>query len=476
MLRIRRGRSPPPATGPGRRRQPITTLHVAESRPAPPARQVSCNSFSIPSSLSSALPCRSLSPPREASAAIPFPSASKTAAAQIHTRADTDRQNRRSGFQIPGRISSLAERGSPPVLAERRSRLRIRRRPAEPVSERASWAVTGGGGHGEQHIPVPVRAVRAVVGGARAPRRAPRRRRARPRHPQLRGQLAGSGPAEPPRRLLQESAGELVQEAAGGMEESPAAAQDARGSCALRCADAQEPSESRCRGLLGFLWPATSKCGSKHPAAPPPPKPQGAKFELHTLPIDPKSVADGDTINVYVDTADPRESGSVPREVQKAAAERTKARAAKNYQKADALQKVIVDAGYRPVPNARGEEVLAKKYRIRLRGIDAPESAMPYGKEAKEALLKLVQGKSLKVYVYDQDRYGRCVGDIYCDGVFVQEQMLKKGFAWHYTAYDQRPELAKWEKQAQTGRKGLWASSKPQKPWEWRKDKRNGTA
>lgn len=33
-----------------------------------------------------------------------------------------------------------------------------------------------------------------------------------------------------------------------------------------------------------------------------------------------------------------------------------------------------------------------------------------------------------------------------------------------------------WEKQAQTGRKGLWAASKPQKPWEWRKDKRNGTA
>jgi len=58
------------------------------------------------------------------------------------------------------------------------------------------------------------------------------------------------------------------------------------------------------------------------------------------------------------------------------------------------------------------------------RGIDAPESAMPYGKEAKEALLKLVQGKSLKVYVYDEDRYGRCVGDIYCDGVFVQVGLL----------------------------------------------------
>ncbi|GJN05713.1 hypothetical protein PR202_ga23369 [Eleusine coracana subsp. coracana] len=197
-------------------------------------------------------------------------------------------------------------------------------------------------------------------------------------------------------------------------------------------------------------------------ARPPPKTPEeAARFVVQTLKnhqkadveVDAKSVADGDTVNVYVDTSDPGVCGSVPREVQKAAAERAKARAAKNYPKADALLKTIVDAGYRPVPNARGEEVLGKKYRIRLSGIDAPESSMPYGKEAKETLLKLVQGKCLKVFVYDEDRYGRCVGDIYCDGVFVQ-----------------------WEKQAQAGRKGLWASSNPQKPWEWRKDKRNGTA
>lgn len=96
---------------------------------------------------------------------------------------------------------------------------------------------------------------------------------------------------------------------------------------------------------------------------------------------------------------------------------------------------------------------------------------MPYGKEAKEELVKLVQGKCLRVLVYDEDRYGRCVGDIYCNGKFVQvfffiynihlvvyiirtssdfcnnlvskqEVMLKKGLAWHYSAYDQRVELA----------------------------------
>jgi hypothetical protein len=106
------------------------------------------------------------------------------------------------------------------------------------------------------------------------------------------------------------------------------------------------------------------------------------------------AVADGDSITVYVDTAYPHESGNVPREVQEAAVERIKARAAKNYQKADALQKIIVDAGYRSlqininelsacawcqllilfmtsncrqVPNLSGDQVLAKKYRVRLR-------------------------------------------------------------------------------------------------------------
>lgn len=54
------------------------------------------------------------------------------------------------------------------------------------------------------------------------------------------------------------------------------------------------------------------------------------------------------------------------------------------------------------------------------RGIDAPESKMPYGKEAKTELTNIVQGKSLRVLVYGEDRYGRSVADIYCNGIFVQ--------------------------------------------------------
>ncbi|KAJ4979888.1 hypothetical protein NE237_010668 [Protea cynaroides] len=227
-------------------------------------------------------------------------------------------------------------------------------------------------------------------------------------------------------------------------------------------------------GLLAFYGlPLPHTLVETHGSAPLS-KPEGVKFELQTLPVDVKAVADGDTITVYVNTADPRESSCVPRDVQVAALERSKARAAKNYAKADAFQKNIVDAGYRILTGPNNEDILARKYRIRLRGIDAPESSMPFGKEAKDMLIKLVQGKSLKIYVYDTDLYGRSVGDIYSNGVFVQETMLKKGLAWHYAAYDRRPELASWEKQAQTTRVGLWAQSNPEKPWEWRKDRRQG--
>lgn len=58
-------------------------------------------------------------------------------------------------------------------------------------------------------------------------------------------------------------------------------------------------------------------------------------------------MADGDTITVYVDAADPRESANVPRGVHEASIERARARAGKDYDKADALHKIIIDAGYR---------------------------------------------------------------------------------------------------------------------------------
>ncbi|XP_048559514.1 uncharacterized protein LOC125539996 isoform X2 [Triticum urartu] len=104
------------------------------------------------------------------------------------------------------------------------------------------------------------------------------------------------------------------------------------------------------------------------------------------------------------------------------------------------------------------------------RGIDAPELDMEYGMESKDELVRLIGGKRVSILVYGPDKYGRSLGDIYCDGVFIQEQMLKGGFAWHYKMCDKRPEFAKWQREAKKARRGLWSLDKPQKPWIWRRD------
>ncbi|TYG52033.1 hypothetical protein ES288_D10G310000v1 [Gossypium darwinii] len=94
--------------------------------------------------------------------------------------------------------------------------------------------------------------------------------------------------------------------------------------------------------------------------------PEGVKFEMHTLPVDGNKVPDGDGLYVYVNTDDPRESSNIPRAVLMAAVQRSKARAMKNYARADELRKKIIESGY-GVIDFQNEEILAREYRIRLR-------------------------------------------------------------------------------------------------------------
>ncbi|RZC63205.1 hypothetical protein C5167_024963 [Papaver somniferum] len=178
---------------------------------------------------------------------------------------------------------------------------------------------------------------------------------------------------------------------------------------------------------------------------PPPPPPEQVKYVLQIVC---GGITAGDCLTVYLDVADTTEAPNVPKVVQIAVSERLKARAFKDYAKADALYKKIVDSDYRLLRGANNVEILAKRFRIRLRGIDAPEDKMHYGKEAEEELINLVQGKCLTIGM---------------------EVMLKKGCAWHCAAFDNRPELTKWEMEARAAGVGLWAVSNPEKPWEWRK-------
>jgi len=63
------------------------------------------------------------------------------------------------------------------------------------------------------------------------------------------------------------------------------------------------------------------------------------------------------------------------------------------------------------------------KLRIRMFGVDAPETpkgnkfpGQPYGKEAEAYLKQLVEGKRVKVEIYQVDRYKRLLSMIFLDG------------------------------------------------------------
>ena len=127
--------------------------------------------------------------------------------------------------------------------------------------------------------------------------------------------------------------------------------------------------------------------------------------------------------------------------------------------------------------------LLVKKtrYKIRLAGIDAPESGQAFGAKAKQALSSKVfgktaagkdYGKTVKVRVTDTDRYGRKVGIIYLDKKCVNTQLVQEGFAWHYVAYSKSKALKDAQVAAQKAKSGLWAEKNPLAPWEYRKQQR----
>ena len=117
-------------------------------------------------------------------------------------------------------------------------------------------------------------------------------------------------------------------------------------------------------------------------------------------------------------------------------------------------------------------------HKIRLAGIDAPESAMPYGHQATLYLVSLVLGKELEAVTYKQDRYGRTVATLMLGAQDINLAMLQAGLAWHYKHYAKEQPAAQAQAYAQaevlarTHNLALWQDSDPDMPWDWRKSRR----
>ena len=105
--------------------------------------------------------------------------------------------------------------------------------------------------------------------------------------------------------------------------------------------------------------------------------------------------------------------------------------------------------------------------KVRLYGIDAPEKKQDYGQRSKQFLASLIAGQVVEVEPKGKDRYKRTLGIIYYKGQDINAQMVLNGYAWAYVKYSKI--YVDQEKTARKNKLGLWQSSNPTPPWEWRK-------
>lgn len=116
--------------------------------------------------------------------------------------------------------------------------------------------------------------------------------------------------------------------------------------------------------------------------------------------------------------------------------------------------------------------------RIRLHGIDAPESSQGCmkgswrwncGQEATAALRGLIARRPVSCATRGRDRYGRDIAVCTVSGADINAWMVRNGWALAYRRYSLDYVLH--ERWARDGRLGIW-QGKFVKPWDWRRGKR----
>jgi endonuclease YncB( thermonuclease family) len=111
---------------------------------------------------------------------------------------------------------------------------------------------------------------------------------------------------------------------------------------------------------------------------------------------------------------------------------------------------------------------------LRLAGIDAPESGMPHGQQAKVYLAALVLRHEVVATTSKQDRYGRTIATLKVDGNDIKLAMIQAGLAWHYPKYAKEQPMREAERYATAQEvarahgMGLWRDECPVAPWIWR--------
>lgn len=113
--------------------------------------------------------------------------------------------------------------------------------------------------------------------------------------------------------------------------------------------------------------------------------------------------------------------------------------------------------------------------RIRLAGVDCPESTQSHGNNAKQFTVSKVSGKRVRIQPETIDKYGRTVGIVLINGENLNQQIVEHGHGWVYRKYCTAGFCNDWlkkEEAAKDAKVGLWKENNPQPPWEWRAEHR----
>ena len=122
-----------------------------------------------------------------------------------------------------------------------------------------------------------------------------------------------------------------------------------------------------------------------------------------------------------------------------------------------------------------GDTIDIDGQRIRLEGIDAPETAQtcsttsgsswPCGRAAAKALTALVAAGDVACDSTGNDKYGRFLGICYTDGRDINAVMIDTGMAWAFTRYSTL--YATRETAARAAKIGVWQGT-AEAPWDYR--------
>ena len=125
-----------------------------------------------------------------------------------------------------------------------------------------------------------------------------------------------------------------------------------------------------------------------------------------------------------------------------------------------------------------GDTLEVNGARVRLHGIDAPETAQncrsgarvwSCGREVTRALSRRIGSRPVACKELDRDRYGRVVAVCSVGGEDLNGWMVAEGWAFAYRKYSMRY-LAE-EMAAKVAKRGVWRGDVVA-PWDWRRGKR----